>query len=42
VADHQHGTMRKTKLRGVTKVANTFMLTLIAYSLVRVPKLIAA
>ena len=38
----QHGTMRKTKLRGVAKVAGTFMLNLIAYNLVRIPKLLAA
>jgi transposase len=38
----QHGTMRKTKLRGVAKVATTFMLNLIAYNLVRVPKLFPA
>jgi transposase len=38
----QHGTMRKTKLRGLAKVTTTFMLNLIAYNLVRIPKLIAA
>lgn len=38
----QHGTMRKTKLRGVANVASTFMLNLIAYNLVRIPKLSAA
>lgn len=38
----QHGTMRKTKLRGVARVASTFMLNLIAYNLVRIPKLLAA
>ena len=37
-----HGTMRKTKLRGLANVAGTFMLNLIAYNLVRIPKLIAA
>lgn len=37
----QHGTMRKTKLRGVANVASTFMLNLIAYDLVRIPKLLA-
>jgi hypothetical protein len=37
----QHGTMRKTKLRGVASVAGTFMLNLIAYNLVRIPKLVA-
>lgn len=38
----QHGTMRKTKHRGIAKVAADFMLNLIAYNLIRVPKLIAA
>jgi hypothetical protein len=38
----QHGTMRKTKLRGVANVATNFMLNLIAYNLVRIPKLIVA
>jgi transposase len=38
----QHGTMRKTKLRGLAKVAGNFMLNLIAYNLVRIPKLVAA
>ena len=38
----QHGTMRKTKLRGLANVAGSFMLNLIAYNLVRIPKLIAA
>jgi transposase len=38
----QHGTMRKTKLRGLTNVAGTFLLNLIAYNLIRIPKLIAA
>ena len=37
----QHGTMRKTKLRGVANVATNFILNLIAYNLVRIPKLIA-
>jgi transposase len=37
----QHGTMRKTKLRGVARVAGTFMLNLIAYNLVRIPKMVA-
>ena len=37
----QHGTMRKTKLRGIASVAATFMLNLIAYNLIRIPKLIA-
>jgi transposase len=38
----QHGTMRKTKLRGLANVAGNFLLNLIAYNLVRIPKLIAA
>ncbi|MGH6853152.1 MAG: transposase, partial [Methylocella sp.] len=38
----QHGTMRKTKHRGVARVAGDFLLNLIAYNLVRLPKLIAA
>ena len=38
----QHGTMRKTKHRGVAAVDADFMLNLIAYNLVRIPKLIAA
>ncbi|HUN00897.1 MAG TPA: IS5 family transposase [Halothiobacillus sp.] len=37
----QHGTMRKTKLRGLAEVTGTFMLNLIAYNLVRIPKLLA-
>ena len=37
-----HGTMRKTKHRGVAAVSADFMLNLIAYNLVRLPKLIAA
>ena len=37
----QHGTMRKTKLRGIARVTGTFMLNLIAYNLVRIPKLVA-
>ena len=37
-----HGTMRKTKHRGVAAVDADFMLNLIAYNLVRIPKLIAA
>ena len=32
---------RKTKLRGVARVAGTFMLNLIAYNLVRIPKMVA-
>ena len=38
----QHGTMRKTKHRGIAAVAADFMLNLIGYNLVRIPKLIAA
>ena len=38
----QHGTMRKTKHRGIAAVAADFMINLIAYNLVRIPKLIAA
>jgi transposase len=38
----QHGTMRKTKLRGLANVAAGFVLNLIAYNLIRIPKLIAA
>jgi hypothetical protein len=38
----QHGTMRKTKHRGIAAVAADFMLNLIAYNLVRIPKLITA
>jgi transposase len=38
----QHGTMRKTKHRGICRVAVDFMLNLIAYDLIRIPKLVAA
>ena len=38
----QHGTMRKTKHRGITRVAADFMLNLIAYNLIRIPKLVVA
>ena len=38
----QHGTMRRTKHRGLARVAGDFLLNLIAYNLVRLPKLIAA
>ena len=38
----RHGTMRKTKHRGIRGVAADFMLNLIAYNLIRIPKLIAA
>ena len=37
----QHGTMRKAKVRGLANVAATFMLNLIGYNLVRIPKLLA-
>ena len=37
----QHGTMRKTKHRGIAAIGGDFMLNLIAYNLVRIPKLIA-
>jgi transposase len=37
----QHGTMRKTKHRGIRRVAADFLLNLIAYNLIRIPKLIA-
>ena len=37
----QHGTMRKTKHRGVERVACDFLLNLIAYNLIRIPKLVA-
>jgi transposase len=36
----QHGTMRKTKHRGIAAVGADFMLNLIAYNLVRIPKLL--
>jgi len=36
----QHGTMRKTKHRGLARVAGDFLLNLIAYNLVRIPRLI--
>ena len=38
----QHVTMRKTKHRGVLRVAADFMLNLIAYNLIRIAKLVAA
>jgi hypothetical protein len=38
----QHGTMGKAKHRGVSRVATGFLLNLIAYNLIRIPKLIAA
>jgi len=36
----QHGTMRKTKHRGLDRVGVDFMLNLIAYNLIRIPKLV--
>jgi hypothetical protein len=38
----QHGTMRKTKHRGIAAVTADFLLNLIAYNLVRIPKLLTA
>jgi transposase len=38
----QHGTMRKTKHRGIAAVTGDFLLNLIAYNLIRIPKLLAA
>ena len=38
----QHGTMRKTKHRGLASVSTDFMLNLIAYNLTRIPKLLTA
>ncbi len=38
----QHGTMRKTKHRGIGAVTADFMLNLIAYNLIRIPKLLPA
>src|SRR5438132_1580474 len=38
----QRGTMRKTKHRGIARVGVDFVLNLIAYNLIRLPKLIAA
>jgi len=37
----QHGTMRKAKLRGIARMTAKFMLNLVAYNLVRIPKLVA-
>jgi hypothetical protein len=34
--------MRKTKHRGIGRVAANFLLKLIAYNLVRIPKLVSA
>ncbi len=36
----QHGTMRKTKHRGLLRVTGDFLLNLIAYNLVRIPNLV--
>lgn len=36
----QQGTMRKTKLRGVTRVAGSFLLNVSGYNLFRLPRLI--
>ena len=38
----QHGTMRKTKHRGLAAVAADFLLNLIGYNLIRIPKLLAS
>jgi len=38
----QHGTMRKTRHRGIGRVTANFLLNLIAYNLIRIPKLVAA
>ena len=38
----QHGTMRKTKHRGIARVAAGFLPNLIAFNLIRIPKLLAA
>jgi transposase len=38
----QHGTLRKTKHRGIAGVTADFLLNLIGYNLIRLPKLIAA
>jgi len=35
----QHGTIRKAKHRGVARIAGGFLLNLIAYNLIRIPKL---
>jgi hypothetical protein len=37
----QQGTMRKTKHRGRAAVAGDFLLNIIAYNLIRIPKLLA-
>ncbi len=38
----QHGTLRKTKHRGVAQVTGDFLVNLIAYNLIRIPKLMGA
>ncbi len=38
----QHGTMRRTKHRGIARIAEDFLLNLIAYNLIRIPKLLFA
>jgi hypothetical protein len=37
----QHGTMRKTKHHRIARAATGFLLNLIAYNLIRIPKLVA-
>jgi hypothetical protein len=39
ITGKQHGTMRKTKHRGIAGVTADFVLNLIAYNLTRIPKL---
>jgi transposase len=39
---HRNVGMRKTKHRGIRAVATDFLLNLIAYNLIRIPKLVAA
>jgi len=38
----QHGTMRRTKHRGIARVGADFLLNLIGYNLIRIPKLMSA
>ena len=38
----QHGRMRKTKHRGMAAVAGDFVINIIAYNLMRIPKLLVA
>jgi len=38
----QHGTMRKTKHRGMAAVAGGFLINIIAYNLIRIPQLLVA